>query len=243
MLEIEQLTVGFRSRKGVSPVLNGIQLNLFPGEILAVEGPSGCGKTTMALAILRLLPGTAQANGVIRFKGQDLFQLSQKEMREVRGKEIGMVFQEPRAALDPLLTAGTHLLQPLRLHQGLKGEEARSRAIELLIEVGFAEPNPVMSLYPHQLSVGECQRALLAACLAAQPSLLICDEPTSALDGPNRLRILRLLDQLRTFHNLSILLISQDLKLVEAFSDRTVEFPCTLTGGSLLSNGNQPHGV
>jgi ABC-type microcin C transport system duplicated ATPase subunit YejF len=225
LLEIERLSVGFRSQNGLNQVMSEIQLELFAGEMLALEGPSGCGKTTLALAILRLLPGTAVADGVIRFKGQDLFQFTQKELREIRGKEIGMVFQEPRAALDPLQTAETHLLQPLRVHRSLAGDRARQQAADLLVEVGFAEPNSVLSRYPHQLSVGECQRVLLAACLAAQPTLLICDEPTSALDGPNRLRILRLLDQLRLRHNLSILLISQDLNLLERFADRIVRFP------------------
>lgn len=222
LLEIERLSVGFRSGEGLHPILAGIDLTLYSGEMLALQGASGCGKTTLALTILRLLPGTAEARGVIRFKGADLLRVSEKRMRGFRGRDISMVLQEPRAALDPLLTAGRQIGESLKVHFSLSGEQARRRATELLQEVGFREPDAVLPRYPHQLSIGECQRVLLAASLAAEPALLICDEPTSALDGPHRLRILTLLDQLRERHKLAILLISQDLRLVQQFCDRHV---------------------
>jgi ABC-type microcin C transport system duplicated ATPase subunit YejF len=177
------------------------------------------------LAILRLLPGKVHVRGSVILAGTDLMTLSEKELRKVRGRRIGMVFQEPRAALNPLLAIGRQLVESVRVHRSVSNKEATQRGEELLEAVGILDPGRVFARYPHELSIGECQRVLLAASLAGEPELLICDEPTSALDGLHRMHILSLLDRLRSQRRISILLITQDLRIAKEFCDRHAHLP------------------
>ena len=177
LLEVERLTVRF----GTSTVVDDVSFTITTGEKFALVGESGSGKSITALSVLRLVDA-AVSTGAIRFAGEDLVQKSEREMRGLRGAQIGMIFQEPMTALNPLYTVGNQIGEVLELHEALRPNAARARAIELLQRTGIPEPERRVDAYPHELSGGQRQRAMIAMALACRPRLLICDEPTTALD-------------------------------------------------------------
>ena len=210
---------GLQVRFGAKSVVRGVGFEIARGEKLALVGESGSGKTITALSLLRLL-GDAAVEGQAMFAGRDLLQLSEREMRGVRGGDIAMVFQEPMTALNPLMTIGQQIAEILMLKKGLTGAECAQAAIELLAKTGIPEPARRAGSFPHQLSGGQRQRAMIAMALASEPQLLLADEPTTALDVTLRGQILDLLSDLQRQTGMAVLLITHDLNLVRRFADR-----------------------
>ncbi|WP_418315687.1 ABC transporter ATP-binding protein [Piscinibacter sakaiensis] len=215
LLEIDHLSVRF----GASTVVNEVSFSIAAGEKFALVGESGSGKSITALSVLRLVDA-AQSSGAIRFDGEDLMKKSEREMRGIRGASISMIFQEPMTALNPLYTVGNQIGEVLEVHEALRPNQARARAIELLARTGIPEPEKRIDVYPHQLSGGQRQRAMIAMALACKPRLLICDEPTTALDVTIQAQILALLDELQAEMGMALLFITHDLNLVRRFTHR-----------------------
>ncbi len=215
LLQVEHLSVRF----GASTVVDDVSFSIAPGEKFALVGESGSGKSITALSILRLVDA-ASTTGRIRFAGEDLMQLSERQMRGIRGARIGMIFQEPMTALNPLFTVGNQIAEVLDLHEALRPNASRARVIELLARTGIPEPEKRIDAYPHQLSGGQRQRAMIAMALACKPQLLICDEPTTALDVTIQAQILALLDELQAEMGMALLFITHDLNLVRRFTHR-----------------------
>ena len=215
LLSIEHLSVRF----GSSTVVDDLTLDVAAGEKFALVGESGSGKSITALSVLRLVDA-ATTRGRIRFDGQDLMAKSEREMRAIRGAAISMIFQEPMTALNPLYTVGNQIAEVLELHEALRPQAARARAIELLAKTGIPDPQHRVDAYPHQLSGGQRQRAMIAMALACRPRLLIADEPTTALDVTIQAQILTLLDALQSEFGMALLFITHDLNLVRRFSHR-----------------------
>jgi peptide/nickel transport system ATP-binding protein len=226
ILEIRGLRTCFRTRRGTFPAVDGVDLELRAGETLGVVGESGCGKTVTALSILRLLPEPPAyiEAGEIRFEGRDLLQLSQEELRRVRGRKIAMIFQEPMTSLNPVFTIGSQIDEALRLHTDLDRAARRARVIQLLETVGISEAESRLRDYPHQLSGGMRQRVMIAMALACNPAVLIADEPTTALDVTIQAQILALLDELKARFQMSVLLITHDLGVVAESAQRVAIF-------------------
>jgi microcin C transport system ATP-binding protein len=215
LLEVDHLNVRF----GDNTVVDDVSFAIAPGEKFALVGESGSGKSITALSVLRLVDA-AVTTGAIRFAGADLMKKSEREMRGIRGAEIAMIFQEPMTALNPLYTVGNQIGEVLELHEGLRKNEARGRAVELLRRTGIPEPERRIDAFPHQLSGGQRQRAMIAMALACRPKLLICDEPTTALDVTIQAQILALLDELQAEMGMALLFITHDLNLVRRFTHR-----------------------
>ena len=215
LLDIDKLTVRF----GASTVVDQVSFSVAAGEKFALVGESGSGKSITALSVLRLVDA-ATSTGAIHFDGEDLMQMSEREMRGIRGARIGMIFQEPMTALNPLYTVGNQIVEVLALHEALRPNAARARAVELLHRTGIPDPEAKVDAYPHQLSGGQRQRAMIAMALACKPQLLICDEPTTALDVTIQAQILALLDQLQREMGMALLFITHDLNLVRRFTHR-----------------------
>jgi len=224
LLEIEDLRTQFFTRDGVVRAVDGVSYAVNAGETLAVVGESGCGKSVTALSVLRLIPSPPGriVSGHIRFQGRDLLQLSESEMRDIRGNEISMVFQEPMTSLNPVLTVGRQIGETLRLHQGLDARAAHGRAVEMLRLVHIPEPERRVAQYPHQLSGGMRQRVMIAMALACNPRLLIADEPTTALDVTIQAQILDLMRELKAKIDAAIVLITHDLGVVAEMAQRVV---------------------
>jgi len=224
VLEIEGLRTHFVTREATVRAVDGVSFTVEAGETLAVVGESGCGKSVTALSVLRLLPSPPArvAGGTIRFRGRDLLALSEPEMRRVRGNEIAMIFQEPMTSLNPVLTVGLQIAEPLIEHRGLGRAAAAARAIELLRLVNIPEPERRARQYPHELSGGMRQRVMIAMALACEPALLIADEPTTALDVTIQAQILDLLRDLRRKVGAAIVLITHDLGIVAEMAQRVV---------------------
>jgi len=223
LLEIEKLQTHFRTPEGVVRAVNGLSFSIGNGETVALVGESGSGKSVTSLSILRLLPEPpARIRGSIRFLGHDLLSLSEAEIRRLRGGDIGMIFQEPMTALNPVLTVGTQIVETIRLHQGLSKREALERAEQMLAMVGIPEPRRRLNEYPYQFSGGMRQRAMIAIALACNPKLLIADEPTTALDVTVQAQILDLMRDLKARLGSAILLITHDLAIVAEMAERVV---------------------
>jgi peptide/nickel transport system ATP-binding protein len=222
LLSIEGLDVRYDSPRGDVRAVDGLDLNLEAGETYALVGESGCGKTATAYSILRLVEPGRICAGRIVFQGRDLLALSEKEMRGVRGAGIGIAFQEPGAALNPVLKIGTQVGESLRIHKGVSRKEAWREAVRLLAAVSLPDPERQASSYAHELSGGMKQRAMLAIALSCKPALLIADEPTSALDVTIQAQILALLRRLKAEHDLTVLLITHDFGVVANIADRVV---------------------
>jgi peptide/nickel transport system ATP-binding protein len=221
LLEVDTLTTAFPIEGRWVAAVNGVSFALEAGETLALVGESGCGKSLTALSILRLVdPPGRILGGAVRLDGRDLLALDERAMRGVRGKEVGLVLQEPMTALNPVFTVGSQIAEALEVHGLARGRAAHARAIELLDAVRVPEPERRVDEYPHQLSGGLRQRALIAAALACQPKLLIADEPTTALDVTIQGQILDLLRDLKTRFKLALLLITHDLGVVAQQADR-----------------------
>jgi oligopeptide/dipeptide ABC transporter ATP-binding protein len=223
ILDVRGLTTAFPSPSGPVNVLNGVDFQVEDGEILGIVGESGSGKTMTALSVTGLLPRTARVRGgEILFRGSNLLALDGGAMNRIRGEQISMIFQNPRASLNPLYRVETTLAQVLRTHRGLRGAAGRQVAIDLLADVGLPDPPRVLRQYPHQLSGGMCQRVMIAYALASEPNLLIADEPTTALDVTVQLQIIQLLSRLRREHGLTLILITHNLSVIAELCDRVI---------------------
>jgi oligopeptide/dipeptide ABC transporter ATP-binding protein len=224
LLEIEDLAVSFRTDRGEVEALSGVSLGLDEGEVIGVVGESGCGKSLTALSVMGLVPnppGRITA-GRIMFRGRDLLTLGEAAMTRLRGSEIGMIFQEPMSALNPVFTVGEQVAEVLRVHEGLGRAAARERAAGLLARVGIPDPGRRLAQYPHELSGGLRQRVMIAAALACRPRLLIADEPTTALDVTIQAQILALLADLQREFGMATMLITHDLGVVAQVVKRVV---------------------
>jgi peptide/nickel transport system ATP-binding protein len=223
LLAVENLQTHFRTQDGVVRAVDGVSFAINEGETLAVVGESGCGKSVTAMSILRLIPEPpGRIAGAIRFQDRDLLKLSDREMRDIRGKDISMIFQEPMTSLNPVLTVGHQLAETLRLHEGIGGNAAEARAVEMLGLVGIPEPRRRVREYPHQLSGGMRQRVMIAIALACNPKLLIADEPTTALDVTIQAQILDLMKDLKRRIGAAIVLITHDLGVVAEVAERVM---------------------
>jgi peptide/nickel transport system ATP-binding protein len=224
LLEITDLRTWFFTRDGVVRAVDGVSFHVAPGETLAIVGESGCGKSVTALSVLRLIPSPPGriVSGTIRFAGRDLLGLSEAEMRQVRGNEISMIFQEPMTSLNPVLTIGRQIAETLTLHQGLDHRSALAKAVEMLRLVHIPEAERRVTEYPHQLSGGMRQRVMIAMALACNPKLLIADEPTTALDVTIQAQILDLMRELKQQIDAAIVLITHDLGVVAEMAQRVV---------------------
>jgi len=223
LLDVQNLRAHFATPGGVNRAVEGVSFHLEKGQVLAVVGESGSGKSVTANSILGLLPQPpAKTSGTILFNGTDLLKLSQKEMRDIRGHRIGMIFQDPMASLNPLLRIGYQVTEPIRLHENLPRELAKARALEMLRLVGLSDPERRMLQYPHQLSGGMRQRVMIAMALVGKPELLIADEPTTALDVTIQAQILDILRDAQRKLGLAIILITHDLGVVAETADRVV---------------------
>jgi peptide/nickel transport system ATP-binding protein len=220
LLTVEDLCVTYRHERKSVRAVDHVSLTIEPGEILALVGESGSGKSSVALALTRLLPPAASVSGRLMMGGTDLLELSGEALRALRGGAISYVFQEPATSLNPVLTIGTQLVETVELHTEARGAEARRLAVEWLSRVGIPSAEERLGAYPHEWSGGMQQRAMIAMALAARPALLVADEPTTALDVTIQVQILRLLRDLQRTLNLSILLISHDLTVVERIAHR-----------------------
>ena len=224
LLEVEGLEVEFGTRNGVARVLDGIALSLQAGRTLGIVGESGCGKSMTALSIMRLVPvppGRIGA-GSVRLKGEDLLQVTEKRMREVRGKDISMIFQEPMTSLNPVYSIGDQIAETVRLHEGLGRRDSLDRAVEMLKAVHIPAAERRIREFPHQMSGGMRQRVMIAMALACQPSVLIADEPTTALDVTVQAQVFDLLKELQEKTGTAIILISHDMGVIAEMADRVM---------------------
>jgi len=235
LLSVRDLSIAFRSGGRETLAVDRISFDIAKGETLALVGESGSGKSVTALSILRLLPYPAarHPSGVINFKGTDLLELNQRQMRRVRGDDISIVFQEPMTSLNPLHTIEKQIGEILLLHRGLTGAAARARTIEVLTQVGIPDPQTRLKSYPHQLSGGQRQRVMIAMALANEPDLLIADEPTTALDVTVQAQIIALLKDLQARLHMSLLFITHDLGIVRKIAQRV----CVMKDGNIVEHG------
>ena len=235
LVDVKNLSVDFRSMGTTTHAVRNISFDIRQGETVALVGESGSGKSVTALSITRLLPypSASHPSGQIFFKGRDVLQMSDAEMRQIRGDEIGMIFQEPMTSLNPLHVVEKQIGEILRLHQGLSQEQANKKTLELLGKVGIRDPQERMRSYPHQLSGGQRQRIMIAMSLANTPDLLIADEPTTALDVTIQAQILALLKQLQNELQMAMLLITHDLGIVRKMAERV----CVMRYGEIVERG------
>jgi oligopeptide/dipeptide ABC transporter ATP-binding protein len=222
LLEVRNLQTEFSTRGGVVRAVAGVSWDVGEGETVALVGESGCGKSVSALSIMRLVaePAGRIVGGQIFFKGRDLLRLSEEEMRQVRGREIAMIFQEPMTSLNPVLTIGRQLTEALEIHLAMTPVQARNRAVELLGLVGVPDPGRRLSQYPHQFSGGMRQRMMIAMALSCQPALILADEPTTALDVTIQAQILELMRGLSRQFGVAMLMITHNLGVVARYADR-----------------------
>ncbi len=225
LLSVRNLRVIFRTYRGIVKALNGVNFEIGREEFVGIVGETGCGKSVTALSIMRLIQQPGEIiDGEIIFDGIDLLKLSEDEMRKVRGKEIAMIFQEPKVSLNPVLKVGTQLKEAVSIADGIpqKSREAEEKVMDILDAVGLPDPKGLMNKYPHELSGGMAQRVMIAMGLLKKPKLLIADEPTSALDVTIQAQILNLIKDLVSKFRTSVLFITHDLGVVAEYSDRVV---------------------
>jgi oligopeptide/dipeptide ABC transporter ATP-binding protein len=224
ILEVENLATQFDTQDGVVNAVNGISYKLHEGETIGIVGESGCGKSVSVLSVMRLLPEPPAriASGSVRFHDKNLMDLSKEEMRSIRGSQLAMIFQDPMTSLNPVLTVGFQLMEPLRLHLRMSEEEARNRSVELLQLVGISDAENRLNDYPHQFSGGMRQRVMIAMALACNPTLLIADEPTTALDVTIQAQIVDLVKRLRDQLGMALIWITHDLGIVAGLADRVL---------------------
>ena len=236
ILEIDDLHVHFVTSHGTVRAVEGLNYAVRPGEMVAIVGESGSGKSVSALAVMRLLPpNTARIKaGTVRFEGRNLLDLSDEEMRQIRGRDISMIFQEPMTSLNPVFTVGNQIGEAIRLHQGLGKKETRQKTIDMLRLVKIADPESRVDAYPHQLSGGMRQRIMIAMALSCNPSLLIADEPTTALDVTIQAQILDLMKELQQRLGMALLLITHDLGVVAEQADEVA----IMYGGKIVERAS-----
>ena len=234
-MAVKGLHVQFWTARGTIYAVNGTSFEIGKGETLGIVGESGCGKSVTALALLGILPRAGRAvAGTATFGGRDLLQLSDKELRDIRGKDIAMIFQDPMTSLNPVLTIGRQIVEPLETHFGMERKQAEARAAELLDQVGIPSAKSRIRDYPHQFSGGMRQRAMIAMALACEPKLLIADEPTTALDVTIQAQILDLLRTLVQEHGAALILITHDLGVVAGLCERVN----VMYGGMFMETGS-----
>ncbi|WP_116598052.1 ABC transporter ATP-binding protein [Primorskyibacter marinus] len=233
ILEVNNLSVGFRQDGQISRAVKGVSFAIEKGETVALVGESGSGKSVTALSTVSLLGDSAIVEGSVIYSGQEMIGASPKRLRDVRGNDISFIFQEPMTSLNPLHTLEKQLSESLALHQGLTGDKARARILELLDKVGIRDPESRLGAYPHQLSGGQRQRVMIAMALANGPDLLIADEPTTALDVTIQAQILKLLADLKQDYDMSLLFITHDLGIVRRIADRV----CVMKDGEIVEAG------
>ena len=220
LLSVENLQVQFQTKKGINTAVDGVSFSIEKGRILGIVGESGCGKSVTSMSILQLLSSNARiSGGSIKLDGKELVGLPEKEMCKIRGNDIAMIFQDPMTALNPTLTIGTQLMEPIMLHQNCGKKEAWTRAVDVLKRVGIAASEKRMKEYPHQLSGGMRQRVMIAMAVSCEPRLLIADEPTTALDVTIQAQILELMCELREKMGTAIMLITHDMGVVAETAD------------------------
>jgi peptide/nickel transport system ATP-binding protein len=234
LLEVENLSVLLHTNRGPAYAVRNVSFSLEQGETLGVVGESGCGKSITVMALLGLLPETAKVEGSIRFQGEELTTKPDRQMDAIRGDRIGMIFQEPMTALNPVHTVGAQVAEPLRLHRGLSSGAARARTIALLDRVGIPDAARRIDAYPHQFSGGQRQRITIAMALACEPQLLIADEPTTALDVTVQKQILALISDLVRERGMALMLISHDLGVIA----QNVRRMLVMYGGAVVEDGS-----
>ncbi|HLR65457.1 MAG TPA: ABC transporter ATP-binding protein [Pseudogracilibacillus sp.] len=224
LLKVKKLKTAFMSKEQSVQVVRGVSFGINKGEIVGIVGESGCGKSVTSLSIMRLLKGTSGhvQEGEVIFNGKNILEMSEREMRKVRGKEMSMIFQDPMTSLNPVLKIGRQLMQGIMLHLKLSKKEAERYAIEMLESVGIPRAESIMDEYPHQLSGGMNQRVMIAMAMSCKPELLIADEPTTALDVTIQAQILELMKDLRDKQDTTIMMITHDLGVVSEVCDRVI---------------------
>ncbi|MEW9672016.1 ABC transporter ATP-binding protein [Ammoniphilus sp. 3BR4] len=236
LLEVKGLRTHFFSDQGEVPAVDGIDLYVRKGEVLGVVGESGCGKSVTSLSVMRLVPDPPGkiVGGTMFFKGENLVQVSEKRMRQIRGNEISMIFQEPMTSLNPVYTIGDQIGETVRLHRRLSKKDAKQHAIDMLRKVGIPRPEQIVKEYPHQLSGGMRQRVMIAMAMSCDPELLIADEPTTALDVTIQAQILDLMRNLNKQTGAAILIITHDLGVVAGMCDRVA----VMYAGKVVEEGD-----
>lgn len=235
IISVRNLSIRYRTRDGVTYAVDDASFDLERGKVLTLVGESGCGKSTAGMAIMRLLPQAADVlSGNVLFDGIDLLALGEQELRRMRGRRIAMIFQDPVAGLNPVLDIGTQVGEILVSHLGIGKKEARQRAVEILHEVGLAEPGRVARSYPFQLSGGMCQRVMIGIATALDPDVIIADEPTSALDVTVQAQILHQIDELRRRKGTAVLLITHDFGVVAQMADEVA----VMYAGRVVESGS-----
>ena len=234
LLEVTGLKVNFDTPEGEVQAVNGLDFSVHAGESLAIVGESGAGKSQAVMAIMGLLAENGSASGKAEFKGQDLMQMSRKELNKIRGCEIAMIFQDPMTSLNPFLTIEKQMVEVIRQHQNLRRDEARAHAVEMLRAVRIPAPEERVKQYPHEFSGGMRQRVMIAMGLLCEPGLLIADEPTTALDVTVQAQITQLVGELREKSNMSLILITHDLAVVAEICDRIL----VMYAGQLVETGS-----
>ena len=234
MLDIKNLRVSFLEPEGDGEVIHGIDLHMDAGELLGLVGESGSGKSVTALTVAGLLPRSkVEITGEVLFQGRNLLECPREELRKIQGRDIGMVFQEPMTSLDPLMRVGYQVEEVLRIHTDLSPAERRARALEIMERVGLPDPERSYEKYPHQMSGGQRQRAMIAAALISHPALLFADEPTTALDVTVQAQIIELLKEINRETGTGILFISHDLHVIKKLCTRVA----VMYQGSIVETG------
>lgn len=236
LLSVDNLKVHFKSGKKVTKAVNGVSFSLDKKETLGIVGESGSGKSVTATSILRLIPSPPGeiADGKIDFEGQDLLKLSNRQMRDIRGNEISMIFQDPTTSLNPVYTVGNQLIEAIKTHQDVNKKEAREKAIEMLEMVGIPDARKRIDMYPHEFSGGMRQRVMIAIAIACNPKLLIADEPTTALDVTVQAQILELMKSLQDEMGTSIIMITHDLGVIWELCDNVL----VMYAGHMVESGS-----
>ncbi len=236
ILEVKDLRTYFYIDEGVAKAVDGVSLYIRAEETLGIVGESGCGKSVTSLSIMRLIPDPPGkiVSGDIIFEGKDILALPEHRMREIRGNEISMIFQEPMTSLNPVFTVGDQIQETISLHQGASAKEAREKAIEMLTLVGIPAPETRVDEYPHQLSGGMRQRVMIAMALSCNPAIIIADEPTTALDVTIQAQILALLERLQKEFGMAVMLITHDLAVIAEVADRVI----VMYAGKVVESGN-----
>lgn len=234
LLEVNNLTTAFQTDYGSSMTVDHVSFRVSEGEVVCIVGESGCGKSVTSLSIMGLLKkGGAVIDGSVLFDGKELLAMTEKELDQIRGNELTMIFQDPLTSLNPVLTIGSQLTESIRRHMGLSKEKARERAVSLLDKVGMPEAEKMMKKYPHTLSGGMRQRVMIAMAIACTPKLLIADEPTTALDVTIQAQIMKLLHRLQKENGMSVILITHDIGLVANMADRVL----VMYAGQIIEEG------